>query len=138
PDPGMKRKLLVLAGLLVISVGVTAALSYAFSGGQAHEPITDDVVAAAAPELEALPGESEEDLEARRRAAHEAMLDRDYPMHGLVTMPQIIVRAEADSGALPIGWLRLGGRVRLKSEPHRTSTCASGWYELHPRGFACA
>ena len=133
----MKRKLLVLAGLLVVSVGLTAALSYAFAGGD-PEPISHDAGDAPEPELAALPGESEEDLEARRRAAHEAMLDRDYPMHGLVTMPQIIVRAEADAQALQIGWLRLGGRVRLKREPNRTSTCATGWYELHPRGFACA
>jgi lipoprotein-anchoring transpeptidase ErfK/SrfK len=37
-----------------------------------------------------------------------------------------------------IGWLRLGGRVRIKRGAAVTPTCASGFYEIHPRGFACA
>lgn len=134
----MQRKILVLAGLLVMSLGLTAGLSYIASGPDPEE-IVDDVGAAPAEEtIAALPGEREEDLAARRRAAHEAMLDREYPLHGLVTMPQIVVRAAADREANPIGWLRLGGRVRLKRDPERTSNCASGWYAIHPRGFACA
>ncbi|MGF1466347.1 MAG: L,D-transpeptidase, partial [Sandaracinaceae bacterium] len=36
------------------------------------------------------------------------------------------------------GWLRLGGRVRLKAEGRPRPGCASGWYEIAPRGWVCA
>ncbi|HEY8431443.1 MAG TPA: L,D-transpeptidase [Sandaracinaceae bacterium] len=136
----MKRSLAILLSLLGASIALAAALSLAFGDRRAEE-IEDDLRAGAGPqepEIEALPGESEEDLARRRREAHEAMLNRDYPLHGLVTAAQIVVRREADPQAPPVGWLRLGGRVRLKREPTRTPTCSSGWYELYPRGFACA
>jgi hypothetical protein len=135
----MKRSALILLGILSVCAALAALLSLAFPGGE-PTGIAPDVGAAppSEPELQALPGESPEDLERRRRAAHEAMLDRDYPLHGLVTAPQLVVRGQADADALVIGWLRLGGRVRLKREPARTPGCASGWYELHPRGYACA
>lgn len=134
----MQRKILVLVALLALSVGLSVGLSLVFSDDDPEDIVDVSSNAGAEAELAALPGESEEDRRARQRAAHEAMLDRDYPLHGLVTKPQIVVRASADPEAPIIGWLRLGGRVRLKPEPQPTSTCATGWYALHPRGFACA
>ncbi len=65
-------------------------------------------------------------------------LDREYPLHGLVTGLQLRVRRAPDPEAEMIGWLRIGNRVRLKRGSTRTSTCNSGWYEIHPQGFACA
>jgi hypothetical protein len=133
----MKRSALVLLGFLVASMAIAGVLSVVFGG----EPTAEVPPATAEPreeELPPLPGETEEDLAARRRAAHEAMLDRDYPLHGLVTAAQIVVRAQPDSESTTVGWLRLGGRVRLKREPTRAAGCASGWYELYPRGYACA
>ncbi len=76
--------------------------------------------------------------EGAERDAHEAMLDRDYPLHGLVTGLQLPVRHAADPEADPVGWLRIGNRIRVRRESTRTSTCNSGWYELYPQGFACA
>jgi hypothetical protein len=70
--------------------------------------------------------------------AHESMLDRDYPLHGLVTGLQLPVRSTPSPDARPVGWLRIGNRVRLRAQNTRTSTCNSGWYEIHPQGFACA
>ncbi len=137
----MKRSVLILLGLLATSLAMAGVLAFAF-GGHGGQEIVDDVgPTATAPldeELPAMPGESPEELAARRRDAHEAMLDREYPMHGLVTAAQLIIRAEADPEALEIGWLRLGGRIRAKREPVRTPNCSTGWYELYPRGFACA
>lgn len=59
-------------------------------------------------------------------------------MHGLVTGLQLVVRVEPRPDATALGQLRIGARVRLKRGPTRTSTCATGWYALYPRGFACA
>lgn len=67
-----------------------------------------------------------------------AKLDRAYPMHGLVTGLQLVVRKEARPDATMVGWLRIGSRVRLKREKVRTPTCATGWHELYPQGYACA
>jgi hypothetical protein len=134
----MKRSVLILVGLLAISVAIAGVLAFVFGtgGGEVAEEVRS--AAAPEPEIEARPGESEEDLAARRRAAHAAMLDREYPMHGLVTAAQLSVRLEADPESMEIGWLRLGGRVRMKHDAVRTPTCSTGWYELYPRGFACA
>ncbi len=132
----MNRKSLVLFGLLAASLAVAGGLSLAFSKSGADR--SSETEGARVDEIVAAPGESADDVERRRRAAHEAMLDRSYPMHGLVTTAQLIVRASADPESTMIGWLRLGGRVRVKREPRRTPTCATGFYELYPRGFACA
>lgn len=136
----MKRSALVLLGFLVGSLAIAAVLSVVFGDSERAAPAEHGELAADPTEqaLAALPGESEEDLAARRRAAHEEMLDRDYPLHGAITAAQLVVRAQADAESPPVGWLRLGGRVRVKREPTRVSGCASGWYELYPRGFACA
>lgn len=72
------------------------------------------------------------------RHAHEEALDREFPLHGLVTGLQLVVRTEPNPAATVLGQLRIGARIRLKSGPTRTSTCATGWYAIHPRGYACA
>jgi hypothetical protein len=62
----------------------------------------------------------------------------DYPLHGLVTGAQLVVRDKPDPAALTLGWLRRGEIVRLKPAADKTPTCRSGWHPVHPRGFACA
>jgi hypothetical protein len=63
---------------------------------------------------------------------------QDFPLYGLVSGAQLTVRDKPEPTALTLGWLRRGEIVRLKPEPQKSPTCASGWYRLHPRGFACA
>ncbi len=72
------------------------------------------------------------------RQAMAAALDREFPLHGLVTRTSLTIRTEPDPESDIAGWLRWGERVRLEAEPHRTPTCNSGWYKLAPRGYACA
>ncbi|MBK8170467.1 MAG: L,D-transpeptidase [Sandaracinaceae bacterium] len=72
------------------------------------------------------------------RRAHEAELDREFPLHGLVTGLQLVIRLEPLPTATVLGRLRIGARLRLKGSPTRTSTCATGWYAIYPRGYACA
>ncbi len=121
----------ILAGLVAIIGLVTASLSAI--GGTPSANTTEQALAASPSDESSSPVEREE-LE-RERLAH---IDREYPLHGLVTKTQIVVRTRPESDAVPAGWLRVGAHVRLKSNPRTTSTCASGWYELYPRGFACA
>ncbi|MFK7990606.1 MAG: L,D-transpeptidase [Sandaracinaceae bacterium] len=83
----------------------------------------------------------EERAEAASRAEAEArqqVIDTEFPLHGAITAPQIAVRSEANPEAQVVGWLRLGGRVRLGTERVQTPTCSTGWYAVHPRGWACA
>ncbi len=75
--------------------------------------------------------------DAAERARQEA-LDRDFPMHGLVTGLQISIRKGPSPDATSLGSLRVGSRVRAKTERTRTPTCATGWVALAPMGFACA
>lgn len=90
------------------------------------------------PSMEDLENVSEAAANEATRAAREAALDREFPLHGLVTRTSLTVRGEADPEAPVIGWLRWGERLRLAADPTTTPTCASGWYELAPRGYACA
>jgi lipoprotein-anchoring transpeptidase ErfK/SrfK len=71
-------------------------------------------------------------------AQERARIAAEFPLHGLVTGAQLKVRDAADPTSLVLGWLRVGGRVRLASNPTKTATCASGFYRVYPRGFACA
>lgn len=69
----------------------------------------------------------------------QAAIDRDFPKHGLIKGVQLVVRDRPDPAGVTIGWLRIGSRIRLKSEPEaRTGTCSSGWYAIYPIGYACA
>lgn len=128
------RSAVVLVAAVFGAIALAAVLAYAYGGPSEELPETASAPRER-PARRAPPREPTGDPELD---AHHAMLDRDYPMHGLVTMAQLIVRATpAPDGAI-VGWLRLGGRVRLKSDAERTPTCSTGWYELYPRGFACA
>lgn len=59
-------------------------------------------------------------------------------MHGIVTGLQLVIRTEPRPDATELGWLRIGSRIRAKREAIRSPTCATGWHEIHPRGYACA
>ncbi len=112
-------------------------LAVAFGGGgSARAPGDDGEASAIAPEGDTEDAEAAE--AAREAAALAAMLDRDFPMHGIVTAAQIPVRATADREAQVIGWLRLGGHVRARRESVTSPRCSSGWFALYPRGWACA
>jgi hypothetical protein len=77
--------------------------------------------------------------EARRlERERQAKLEKEFPLHGLVTGVQLQIRTEPDPGATILGWLRIGSRVRMAPGPQKTRTCSSGWYRLHPQGWACA
>lgn len=132
----MRRGALILSGLLagfLTLAGLLYLLADSAEAGSGTEPIRPEAAPSTIEEASAGGAAGE-----RRRAAHRAMLDRDYPLHGLVTAPQLAVRREPNPDAQVIGWLRLGGRVRLKPDRVTTSTCATGWYPLYPRGWACA
>ncbi len=62
----------------------------------------------------------------------------DFPLHGLVTGAQFTVHKEPAPESLVVGWLRRGEVVRLKPAQVKTATCRSGWFPLHPQGYACA
>ncbi|MBK6811814.1 MAG: L,D-transpeptidase [Sandaracinaceae bacterium] len=77
--------------------------------------------------------------EAAARAAEEqARIDAEYPSHALVTGVQLPVRAAPEPNATVIGWLRLGARVRVKTEGTPSPRCATGWHAVNPTGYACA
>ena len=126
----MGRNLAILVGLLLAVFGVVGGLSYAFGGGSGS---VDNTPATIAPEP---PPTAEEAEQARNE--HAAMLDREWPLHGLVTGTQLQIRAEANSESLVLGWLRVGTHIRLQRDPVQAGGCRSGWYRLYPRGFACA
>ena len=132
----MRRNVAILALLLTIVVGITAALGAIFGGGTAEgapAEVPGSSIGAPVPA-----GPVTEDERARLEREHAEMLDRDFPLHGLVTKTQITVRANADSESTILGWLRIGAHVRARRESTQTSTCRSGWYAIYPRGWACA
>jgi hypothetical protein len=98
------------------------------------EAARSDRVSGATP-AGAAPTPSERDQE---RAREQKQLDADYPLHGLVTGPQLKIRDKAEPEALIVGYLRVGSRVRLARDPVKTPTCHTGFYRIHPRGYACA
>ncbi len=76
--------------------------------------------------------------EAEAAAAEDARINAEFPSHALVTGVQLPVRDAPEPSANVIGWLRLGARVRVKSEGTPSPRCASGWHAVYPQGFACA
>jgi hypothetical protein len=78
------------------------------------------------------------DAAAKAAEEHAAMLDRDWPMHGLVTGTQLKVRLKPDPDAVVVGWVRVGSRLRLKSGPTKARNCGSGFYAVYPVGYVCA
>ncbi len=130
----VRRKNLIVPALLVVSA-LAAWGTSRLSGGDAEVEEPPTLTADGPPPPE---GETEAERRARERAALEGMLEREFPMHGIVTAAQLRVRSEPDGEALTLGWLRLGGHVRMRREPRVAPRCATGWYELYPRGWVCA
>ncbi len=130
----MVKNVAILAALLVLIGGLVWGLS-AISGGASTsgEGSTTEVADDRPP-----PEPTTDEERAARAVEHASMLDREWPLHGLVTGTQLTVRAEASSDATILGWLRVGGHVRLQREPVQAPGCRSGWYRIHPRGYACA
>lgn len=129
----MAKQLAILGAILVIVSGLAWGLS-ALSGSSTEPGVDHDEVAAPP----SVPEPSTEEERAARRAEHEAMLDRDWPLHGLVTGTQLTVRAEASADARVLGWIRVGAHLRLARDPVQAPGCRTGFYRLYPRGFACA
>jgi L,D-transpeptidase catalytic domain len=92
------------------------------------------------PSEPAKPADDEPKLSAEALAAIEKqkLIDEKFPLHGLVTGLQLKVRMQPDPEATVLGWLRVGSRVRLAAAPTKTPTCASGWYPVAMKGYACA
>ncbi|MDQ3035566.1 MAG: L,D-transpeptidase [Myxococcota bacterium] len=130
----MRRNLTILAGLVAIVGLVTASLA---AIGESTAIVAEMPATAVASADTPAPEPATEEERVQRAREHDAMLDREYPLHGLVTKTQIVVRMRPEPEAAPAGWLRVGSHVRLKRDRQTTSTCASGWYELWPRGWAC-
>jgi hypothetical protein len=132
----MRRNLAILHAVAAIVGGAAAVLA---AVAERSADIRDSARRgenAAPPSAET--GEEGDDEAARRAREHTAMLDREYPLHGLVTRAAIVVRVEPAPDARTLGWLRIGAHVRLRRERRPGPNCASGWYELWPRGWACA
>lgn len=129
----MAKHVGILGALLAVVLGVVWGLSAISSGGSA--PVRG---ATTGGEERPLPPPTSEAERAARAAEHAAMLDREWPLHGVVTGTQLTVRGEASSESVVLGWLRIGGHVRLQREPVQAPGCRTGWYRLYPRGFACA
>ena len=137
----MSRKASILIGALAASIAGAAVVSVTFGGQASDEAPGDDPGAANGahdePPLSREPGESDEALAQRQRSAREAMLDREYPMHGLVTAAQLVVRAEPelrgrDGRLAPAGWAQCGSRLGADA---RTSTCNDGLVRGVPAGL---
>lgn len=125
------------AAILLAVLGVVAGLVWGLSAISGGAPSTTEATPTTTDDRPPAPPSSEEER-AARAAEHAAMLDREWPLHGLVTGTQLTIRAEASSDATVVGWLRLGGHVRMQRDPVQAAGCRSGWYRLYPRGFACA
>jgi hypothetical protein len=83
-----------------------------------------------------------EPLESEPTAAAVILSDeelyKEWPLYGLVTGAQLIIRDKPAPDALTLGWLRRGAIVRMKAATEKTSTCKSGWHPIYPTGFACS
>lgn len=130
----MRRNVAILAGIVAVVGLVTAGLS-AIAGGSGGPAVA--ISTADAPPSAPEEPRTEDERLARERVRAE-MLDRDYPLHGAITKAAVVVRMQPDPESTQVGWLRIGAHVRMKRDPQQTATCRSGWYELHPRGYACA
>ncbi|MEM9075363.1 MAG: hypothetical protein AAGE52_43100, partial [Myxococcota bacterium] len=116
-----------MRSLLAISILVAC-------GSKGEQPRAES----ASPE-ERVPSPAEVEAAAVAEAAEVArVLDEEFPLHGLVTRPQLVIRDTPDREGGVVGWLRWGERVRLKEEPTRAPRCASGWYAVAPQGWVCA
>ncbi len=83
-------------------------------------------------------GESSAEAQAREEAERRAFIEKEFPLHGLVTGVQLKVLEGPQPEATLLGWLRIGSRIRLAPGKKKSRTCSTGWYRLYPRGWACA
>ncbi len=95
---------------------------------------------AATPAKKPVVAEKPKSPSAQEQAALEKQkqLDTEFPLHGLVTGLQLKVHKAPDPESIIVGWLRIGSRIRLASEVHKTATCATGFYAIAGGGYACA
>ena len=91
-----------------------------------------------APSVEDLEAVSEAQASEATRQARAEALNREFPLHGLVTRTSLQIHDDSDPDTEIIGWLRWGERIRLKASERTTPTCASGWHPVAPRGWVCA
>lgn len=119
---------------IALALGLVGVAALGPSLGCSH----NDAEASAGKSAEkAFDGTEQDAVTAAQERERERELDRDYPLHGVVTGVQLAVHDEPDSSSAVVGWLRIGSRIRLKPGKKTTPDCASGWYGIHPRGWAC-
>ncbi len=131
--PAVRRPPVILwVSLLVLTFAIGCG------GEEGEENSTESENTSADPSVDDLENVSAAAADEETRRALEAALDREFPLHGLVTRTSLQVRADPNPEGAVIGWLRWGERIRLAGDPQSGENCASGWYHIAPRGFACA
>ena len=127
--PGLKSSRYLFALTALCAVGVASC------GGRERPKAAAAKVENEGPEQEKAP---KVDPAAQLEAQKQAELDHAFPLHGVVTGLQIRVRQKPDPDATTLGWLRSGSRIRLAKDPQKARNCATGFYAVAPRGYACA
>ncbi|MDH5490617.1 MAG: hypothetical protein OEY14_01460 [Myxococcales bacterium] len=107
------------------------------SGAQGPRPLGDPAAPGQPPGAQP-PGAPPPAAASGAASPGEAELEAGWPLHGLVTGTQLVVRDAPDPEAGILGWLRVGSRLRARSGRVQTPTCSTGWVQIHPRGWACA
>lgn len=129
------------AVLALVLVGVVALTAGAMAIGAQREDgeaqIDAEVAGGASDDTRPAPEPTDAAERERRARERQARIEAEFPLHGMVTRTQIIVRAEADPDSNVLGWLRAGAHVRLAAGPVTTPTCSSGWHRVHPSGWVC-
>ncbi len=123
---------------LLAATVLAAAWVGAAAGGNGHAGGPADREASATTHGAARPSDVQASPVAAEEAARQARIAREWPLHGLVTGLQLVIRTEPNPDATTLGWLRIGSRIRLKPGATRTSTCSTGWYRVYPTGWACS
>jgi len=118
----------------VLALAFTGTLSAFVAVGCPRKDASEPVVVPAAA-VGNVTQASPEEIASRRA---DAELEKEFPLHGLVTGLQLKVWLKPDPDSTTVGWLRMGSRIRLAPEPTKTATCATGFYRLRPLGYACA
>ncbi len=70
-------------------------------------------------------------------AAKDVTMDAEFPLHGVVTGVQLIVRDRPHPEGTIVGWLRAGGNIRLRDDATKSPRCGSGWHSIYPVGWVC-
>lgn len=108
-----------------------AALLASCSGGEESAEVTETPEAQSAGDR-AVAALGEEASEEERA---EARMNAEFPMYGAVTGILITAHLEPDPESPIVGWLRVGGQVRLAEDVTRRNGCA--WRRVHPAGYVC-